>query len=346
MADLTASAGLALGLLDFAAGKGIDRFALAAQAGLDVAALADPDNRVPFSSYVTLMRLACEACRDPALALHYGEAVDMSEVSIVGLIMNASETMADAYAQLQRFGRLALEVEGAGERFGVAQREGSLWIVDARTNPNAFPQLTELAFARLVCGPRRFLPEPHVHEVHVTHPAPPYRAEYDRIFQCPVVFQSEWNAMRMHPQAATWRVALQPRYVFGILTDRADRLLKNLDDARTARARVEGLVLAILHKGEASADAIASAMGFSRQTLFRRLRDEGVTFGEVLDDLRHRMALHYLQGSKASVNEVAYLVGFSDRASFSRAFKRWTGRNPGEVRAQFRRERQPGSARP
>jgi AraC-like DNA-binding protein len=270
----------------------------------------------------------------------------MSEVSIVGLIMNASETMADAYAQLQRFGRLSLEVEGAGERFGVAQRDGDLWIVDERANPNEFPQLTELAFARLACGPRRFLPEPHVLEVHVTHPAPPYRAEYDRIFRCPVVFQSDWNAMRMHPQAATWRVALQPRYVFGVLTERADMLLKNLDDARTARARVESLLLAILHKGEASADSVASAMGFSRQTLFRRLRDEGVTFGEVLDGLRHRMALHYLQGSKTSVNEVAYLVGFSDRASFSRAFKRWTGRNPGEVRAQFRQVWQSSSARP
>jgi AraC-like DNA-binding protein len=45
------------------------------------------------------------------------------------------------------------------------------------------------------------------------------------------------------------------------------------------------------------------------------------------------MAIHYLQGARASVNEVAYLVGFSDRAAFSRAFKRWTGRNPGEVRA-------------
>lgn len=308
---------------------------LALRSGIDEAALADPDSRVPFAIYADLMRQACMLCDDPALALHYGEAIDLAEVSIVGLIMNASETMADAFAQLKRFGRLALEVTGAG--LDVTHRDGDLWIVDGRASPNAFPQLTEVTFARLVCGPRRFLAEPHVLEVHLTHPAPSYRSEYDRIFQCDVVFESDWNALRLHPQAPAWRVALQPRYVFGVLTERADMLLKTLDNARTTRARVEGLILPVLHRGETGAGAIASAMGFSRQTLFRRLKDEGVTFAQVLDDLRHRMALHYLQGRKASVNEVAYLVGFSDRAAFSRAFKRWTGRSPGEVRARNRR---------
>jgi AraC-like DNA-binding protein len=332
--DLTVSAGIAHGLIAFAAANGADPRALAARAGIDPVDLEDQDARIPFERYVTLMRAAQEMCDDPALSLHYGESVDMSEVSIVGLIMNASETMLDAFIQLQRYGRLALEVEGvsADERFQIAQRGDQLWIVDTRANPNDFPELTEGSFTRLVCGPRRFLPRPHVLEVHVTHAAPAYRAEYERIFQCPVTFGSHWNALRMDPSVATWRVAQHPRYVFGVLTERGDALLQSLDDSRTTRGRVERLLLPILHTGGASAEAIASALGYSRQTLFRRLRAEGVTYAQVLDDLRHRMALHYLSGSKVSVNETAYLVGFSDPASFSRAFKRWTGTSPRSVR--------------
>jgi AraC-like DNA-binding protein len=70
----------------------------------------------------------------------------------------------------------------------------------------------------------------------------------------------------------------------------------------------------------------------SRQTLYRRLKSEGVTFELVLDDLRRRMALDYLGARRVSVNETAYLVGFSDPAAFSRAFKRWTGHSPRQAR--------------
>lgn len=338
MTELTTSAGVVRGLIAFAASRGADRRGLARRAGIGSVDLEDQDNRIPLAKYMTLMREAQTMCGDPALALHFGEAVDMSEVSIVGLIMNASATMGDAFVQMQRFGQLALEVEGVSEgpRFALASRDGQMWMEDRRANPNAFPELTEGAFARLVCGPRRFLPQPHVLEVCLTHPAPSHAAEYARIFQCPVTFSSEWNAMRVDPRIATWPVALQPRYVFGVLTERADGLLRELRESKTVRGRVEAALLPILHTGDTGADAVARAMGVSRQTLFRRLKAEGATHGQVLDALRHRMALRYLHGKAASVNETAYLVGFSDPAAFSRAFKRWTGQSPRDARAAGR----------
>ena len=84
----------------------------------------------------------------------------------------------------------------------------------------------------------------------------------------------------------------------------------------------------VLHNGEATVDAVAGKLGLSRYTLFRRLKAEGVTFQQVLDELRHRTALHYLSEEKVSVKRTARLVGFSDPTAFSRAFKRWTGRTP------------------
>lgn len=334
MSNLTISAGVAAGLIAFAVERGADRAVLMASAGVLEADIEDADRRLPFGTYMALMRSAQDMCDDPALALHFGEAVDLAELSIVGLIMNASATMADALAQMQRLGRLTLETEGLsdGPRFQTSMRDGQLWMVDTRTNPNAFPELTEGAFARLVCGPRRFLPQPHVLAVQVTHPAPAYRAEYDRIFQCPVTFSSDWNAMRLDPQIATWPVALQPRYVFDVLTQRADGLLQALEDQKTLSGRVEAVLLPLLHTGEASADGVARALGFSRQTLFRKLKSEDASYEQVLDALRHRMALRYLSGGRVSVNETAYLVGFSEPAAFSRAFKRWTGKSPREVR--------------
>ena len=335
MAEPTVGAGYARGLLELAVSKGAARAALLARSGITEADLEDHDNRIPISRYVALMRAGKELAGDPALALHYGESIDLSELSIVGLIARASETMMHAFAQLNRYGRLVIEVEGVGDsdRFRIVPENRQLWLVDTRTNPNDFPELTESTFARMISGTRPFGGEtPFVQEVHVTHQEPAHRAEYDRIFGAPTVFETERNAMRIDASWSHNKIATQPRYVFGVLSQHAEQLLKELESSKSTRGRVESLLMPILHTGHASMDGVADKLGLSRQTLFRKLKAEGVTFEAVLDELRRRLAMHYLNGRKVSVNETAYLVGFSDPAAFSRAFKRWTGLSPRAMR--------------
>lgn len=94
------------------------------------------------------------------------------------------------------------------------------------------------------------------------------------------------------------------------------------------RKEVEQRIEALLERGEATIDRVAGEMGLSRQTLYRRLKEEGVTFEQLLDRLRHRLALRYLKEQRMSVKATSYRLGFSDPAAFSRAFKRWTGSPP------------------
>lgn len=332
MPDLTVAAGLARGLLDFAVSKGASRTQLASQARLTLAELEDIDRRIPFERYVALMRAGQALTGDPALALHYGETNDMAQVSVVGLLAYACETMGEALIQMNRYGRLVVEFDGPKERFRVEQRDGGVWVVDNRENPNAFPELTESTFARAICAPRRFGVTQLAKKVRVTHAAPSYRAEYERVYGAPVTFEASWNAIELDPKWMNHKISVQPRYVFGILAERADALLAELEGSKSMRGRVETLLMPVLHKGDASMDTIADKLGLSRQTLFRQLKAEGVTFEKVLDELRHKLALRYLGAKKVSVNETAYLVGFSDPAAFSRAFKRWTGISPREAR--------------
>jgi AraC-like DNA-binding protein len=334
MAELTVAAGLARGLMELAVAKGADQAELARRSGIDSSALADQDNRIPFSNYVALMRAGKELCNDPALALHYGESNDMSEISVVGLISSACETMLHAFVQLNRYGRLVIEFDGPSERFRLERDGQGLWVVDNREHPNDFPELTESTFARMICGPRRLGVPQFAKAVQVTHAAPAYRDEYARVFAVPVTFDAERNAVLIDETLIHHRVQAQPRYVFGILSARADALLKELENSKTTRGRIESLLLPVLHTGDASMETIAAKLALSRQTLFRKLKAEGTSFEKIHDELRRRMALDYLGAKKVSVNEAAYLVGFSDAASFSRAFKRWTGSSPRAMRTR------------
>jgi AraC-like DNA-binding protein len=333
MAGPTVAAGVTRRVLELAIARGAEREALLERSALAEDDLEDHDNRVPLGRHIALIRAARHLSGDPAFALHYGESVNLAEVSVVGLIGYASETMADAFVQLARYSRLIVDLDlGPGDRFRIAPDDEGTWIVDGRPDPNLYPELTEIAFAQMVTGTRRFGDTPFVQEVRVTHSDPGYRSEYERILGAPIAFDSDRNAIRIDPGWVGYRVALEPRYAFGILCRHADDLLARLDAGATTRGRVERAIMPVLHKGEIDMARVAAGLGCSRDTLYRRLKAEGTTFAKLLDDLRRRLALDYLAGGKVSVAETAYLVGFSDPAPFSRAFKRWTGRTPAEAR--------------
>jgi AraC-like DNA-binding protein len=331
------SAGFARGLMELAVRQGANRAELAARAGIVPHVLEDQDARISLSTYVMLMRAAKELTNDPALALHFGEAYQTDELSIVGLIGLSCETWAEAFAQLARYGQLIADVpvdDPQGRRLVLQHERGKVWIVDTRSDPDEFPELTESSFARMAAAVhRKRAPVDVIRAIHVTHKPPPYAAEYARVFELPVVFESDRNALLADDGSFLRTPIPRPsRYVFGVLSERADALLKELDAATTTRGRVESLLLPALHTGEACMDAIAHRMALSRPTLARRLKAEGTTFEKVLDELRHHLALVYLEGRKISINEAAYLVGFSEPAAFSRAFKRWTGKSPNAMR--------------
>ena len=330
MARGTVAASVARGLMQLAVAKGADPEALSRRAGLAPADLQDPDARIPAPNYVALMKAGQELAGDPALALHYAEQVDLTEVSVVGLLTHARETMRDAFAQISRYSRLVSdEDDDVGERMQIVPAgDGLDWLVDNRADPNLFPEATEICLGRLVCGPRVFDTTPFCKEVHVTHPAPSYRSEYDRIFRAPIVFESDRNALLIDASWHDHKIAPRQRYAFGVLSRHAEALLQRLEQSKTVRGRVESRLISSLHTGKVGMDAVAAELGFSRQTLLRRLKAEGATYEQVLDELRSRMASHYLDGRKVSISETAYLLGFSDRAAFTHAFKRWTGSSP------------------
>lgn len=326
------AAGMALGLIDFAAGRGGDRSSLLAMVGL--ADGADPNSRVPLAAYAAMLRAAARSCNDPALAIHFAEATHFADLSIVGLIGYAAQTMRDALDQLNRFGRLVTDIAVAGPaRFTLAMEADGLWLTDNRIDVPPFPELTETTFVRMVCGTRPFgQGEPYATLAEVTHQDRGTGAELARALGVQVRFGAARNALRVSVAWQDYRIAQYPRYAFGLFCEHADRLLADLAARETVAGAVERALLPILHSGTVSAPQIARQLGYSEQGLYRALKAEGTHFEGLLADLRHRFAVAYLGAGRASLNEIAYLLGYSDVSAFSRAFKRQTGLAPGAWR--------------
>jgi AraC-like DNA-binding protein len=99
------------------------------------------------------------------------------------------------------------------------------------------------------------------------------------------------------------------------LTGRIRRMLQNVDN-------VDALPLKV----------IAESFGRTPETIRRKLKDEGSSYAEIKESVRHDMAVYLLKKTDTPINQVALNVGFSDSSTFNRAFKKWTGLTPGDYR--------------
>jgi AraC-like DNA-binding protein len=105
-------------------------------------------------------------------------------------------------------------------------------------------------------------------------------------------------------------------------------------DGVSARV-VNALHLRVGHT-ELSIEKIASDLNLTKRTLQRRLQDQNTNFAQLRDDLRFHYAIKYLIDDQLSVDRVSRALDFSDRTSFTNAFKRWTGLSPSAFRKSFR----------
>jgi AraC-like DNA-binding protein len=95
---------------------------------------------------------------------------------------------------------------------------------------------------------------------------------------------------------------------------------------------VRDQLIALLPNGTPSESYIAKKLNISERTLQRKLKDQNCSFRELLATTRQSLAYQHLKNLNIPVNEISFLLGYSEEINFARAFKRWTGMNPSKYR--------------
>ncbi|MGH8697784.1 MAG: helix-turn-helix domain-containing protein, partial [Burkholderiales bacterium] len=168
-------------------------------------------------------------------------------------------------------------------------------------------------------------------EVTVVRSAPDPRAPFDEWFRCPIVWSAERASVLCRREDLAQPLATANPDV-ALANERvALEYLERLDRTDIV-AQVRRRILELLPSGPPTQAEIARGLALSPRTLHRRLAEAGTSFAELLDATRRELAGGYLQRTDYSIAEVAYLVGFAEVSSFNRAFRRWTGKSPSEVR--------------
>jgi AraC-like DNA-binding protein len=170
-------------------------------------------------------------------------------------------------------------------------------------------------------------------EVKFHHSSNREIAKFERFFGCPVHFGTRHNSLTFSRRQLTLPIAAADKRLHRLLTGYCEEILASREEGSPdLRYRVERIIAKLLSRGEAETEAVAHELGMSVRTLARRLGGPGVSFAQILDELRHHLALRYLRDPNLSLSQIAFLLGYSELSAFSHAFRRWTRPTPGEWR--------------
>jgi AraC-like DNA-binding protein len=168
-------------------------------------------------------------------------------------------------------------------------------------------------------------------EVTFIYSKPALYEEYERFFRCPVIFDHKVNSMSIHPKLLHTPILLPNPGLQQYFESYAEQFIAEMDRQDAYTKTVTRILLENLDNENLSIKHVAKEMSVSVRTLQNRLKDEGVVFSDLLSNIRQQLAQKYLQ-ENYSVEEITYLLGFSEPSVFRKAFKRWSGITPRQYR--------------
>jgi AraC-like DNA-binding protein len=315
--------------LEVAQHVGLNPQAELAAVGLSRSMLQDPEYSIPVPAAVQLLENAAANSGCQTFGLRMAESRQLSDLGAVSLLLTHQPTLRDALSVLLQYRHLtnralAIFVEETGG-LAVIREE----IVTDTPGPRR--QATELALgvmARLCAN----LLSQHWRplSVHFVHDAPADLRLHRRLFACDVEFGAEFNGIACPASAFA---APNPN-ADPAMARFARRYLDSLppDHERSLEFEVRQAAYLLLPMGRATVEQIGQSLGMNVRTLQRRLLDAGVTFSDLVNEVRRDLVQRYMQNPGYSLSRIAALLGYSVPSSFTRWFAAEFGVTPASWR--------------
>jgi AraC-like DNA-binding protein len=299
----------------------------------------NPETRVSHRIMMDLLRLSVDG-GDPEIGLRAGAGLQPGDFAILEYAARSCFTLRDAIGCFLRYVGLlneAAELSLVEDGARATLRHHVTDSVPQLPAANDFVMAAADAFAKTYC---------HVYEppaeVHFMHPEPAYRTAYDRVFGTAVRFGAPYNAFALSRAQLEAKLTRSDPEARSEYEKHAEELLSRTRESLGVTVAVRRVLLANLRSGGSAMGTTARRLGMSVATLRRRLHEEGTTYAAAIDAVRYDLAKRYLMDPGVTTSDVAFLLGFRDASSFSKAFRRWT---KGVSSVEFRQRERP-MARP
>jgi AraC-like DNA-binding protein len=323
------------GLDDYMRSRGANAADALLRAGLSPGDLTDPDRRVPLIRYLELLEICADLLSDPQFGLKFGAQYEPRHAGVVGNVALASLTVGEAFETVGRY--LPTMVDGTVH--GVDVSDGLVFVyfyyIDALMMSYRQKGDWAIAFAcnlmRVGLGDPCWTPQ-EVLLPQLAEETPAQRRCRAEIMGDNIRAGHPWAGIRFDAGLLERPMATADAMIGRLMRHYGDLRLAALPERRGEIEQLRREIARVLVKGEGGIEHLARATGTSVRTLQRRLRDAGLNYSDLQDDVRKTLALNLLENEYLALSEIAFSLGYSEVSAFNHAFRRWVGQSPGDYR--------------
>lgn len=302
------------------------------KAGIDPNLLNDPLARIECQKVDRVWELASQKIDDPCFAINAGHHWHPSFMNALGYSWLVSSTLKEALETLVRYFCLISNTI----KVSIQPVNKGLTIVldyDQQVPPDPNRCIAFFSVLLKMCR-INFGEELCPVQVQFIQTKPECQDVFFNYFKSKILFSSGRDSIifsenDMHHQLPGGNPHLEKIH---------DQIIQEYLHKRTNQSIIQKVSSEIANRlasGKVTDDYIAQRLYMSVRTLQRKLQKQGTRFQTIFDSTRKKIALQYFKDPRLGLQEIAFLTGFSEYSSFSRAFKRWTGDTPSEMRLKL-----------
>jgi len=295
--------------------------------GIQRSTLNDPALRFSENKLIELWNWIAKNSTLPEVGLLIGQTVNPSAKGLLASWVSQTESIGEA---LEVF-RTNITLMNPSEHWDIQVHDRLCTLQFSIRKDKAYPSIAiersmsaMLAWGRLLSGHKFPLVE-----AHFSFPATQYPEHFISIFGNKTTFERSENCLIFDSQFLKLPILNGNQFLKSLIEDKAKSALQALtnDYSVTSKTKI-AIEKILLSKSAISIDAVCNELATSRQTLYRKLKEEGCDYKSLSEEYKKAEALKLLQTESENITSISLRLGYKETSSFYKAFKRWFGMSP------------------
>ncbi len=309
---------------------GANRATMLAKSGIDAKIIEDPTQRISLEKELKLWKAMIEETGREDLGIICGLNFPIQATGLIGYVMMNSKTIGLAIKKICAYQKLI------GDSMGMRMEETKDYTavyIDLWTDWREELRYTLdiLLTACLSWAEKNTVNPIRPIRVGVQYEQPANYQDYsDAFYPAPVEFGTPVSHLVYHKSDMNFGLISPDQGMFEFFEKQVKALYHEFEGANTIAHKTKKLILEFIEGENPGIEKIASEMTMSVRSLQKALKAEGTGYQRLLNETRKELAINYLKKGVFNKTEIAFLLGFSEVAAFSKSFKKWTGYSPSQ----------------